>query len=144
MITCTFFGHRFLPYSINDSLVETIIDLIENKSVNNFYVGSNGEFDETVAQCLSELAKQYPHIRCSIVLAYMPSKHNKYIIDTVYPEELANSFPKYAIDKRNMWMIDNSDYVITCVNHSYGGAAKFKMIAEKKGKLVYNIGNKKE
>lgn len=36
-------------------------------------------------------------------------------------------------------MIEQADYVITYVTHSWGGAAKFKELAEKKGKTVINI-----
>ena len=36
-------------------------------------------------------------------------------------------------------MIEKSDYVVTYVHHSFGGAAQFKEIAEKKGKIVINI-----
>lgn len=46
---------------------------------------------------------------------------------------------RFAIDKRNRWMIDHSDFVITYVSRSFGGAAKFKEIAEKKNRVVINI-----
>ena len=36
-------------------------------------------------------------------------------------------------------MIEQSDYVVTCVSRSWGGAAQFKELAEKKGKTVINI-----
>ncbi len=36
-------------------------------------------------------------------------------------------------------MIDKSNYVLTYVRHTIGGAAKFKEIAEKKGLFVINL-----
>lgn len=47
--------------------------------------------------------------------------------------------PNYAISRRNMWMIDNADYVVTYVKYIVGGAARFKELSEKKGKIVINL-----
>ncbi|MBQ2774639.1 MAG: hypothetical protein IJF40_01955 [Clostridia bacterium] len=120
-----------------------LIDLIENKEVDLFYVGNNGNFDHMVIRMLKLLKLKYPHIRFLIVLAYMPGKNNylnyEYNLDTIYPDVLENTPPKYAIVKRNRWMIDKSDYVVTYVKCAIGGAARFKEFSEKKGKIVFNI-----
>lgn len=42
--------------------------------------------------------------------------------------------PKFAISKRNRWMIEHSDIVVTYVKYHFGGAAQWKVLAEKKGK----------
>ena len=44
-----------------------------------------------------------------------------------------------AITYRNRWMVDKSDYVITCVNRNFGGAAKAKEYAEKHRKNIVEI-----
>lgn len=44
-MVCTFFGHKDTPKEIEPTLRSTLIDLIENKNVNVFYVGNNGNFD---------------------------------------------------------------------------------------------------
>ncbi len=36
-------------------------------------------------------------------------------------------------------MIEKSDYVVTYVKHTAGGAGKFKELAEKKKRIVINI-----
>ena len=36
-------------------------------------------------------------------------------------------------------MIEQSDYVVTYVKYTVGGAAQFKEYAEKKGKIVINL-----
>ena len=54
-MTCTFFGHRMAPHSIEAKLKATLIDLIENYDVNLFYVGNHGDFDEMVHKTLREL-----------------------------------------------------------------------------------------
>ena len=44
-MVCTFFGHRDTPRIAELILKEKIIYLIENKNVDKFYVGNNGNFD---------------------------------------------------------------------------------------------------
>ena len=58
--------------------------------------------------------------------------------DSIYPEGLEKTPPRFAIYKRNLWMIEKSDIVVTYVKN-VGGAATFKEISEKKGKTVFNI-----
>ncbi|MBQ3004933.1 MAG: DUF1273 domain-containing protein, partial [Clostridia bacterium] len=57
----------------------------------------------------------------------------------VVPEELIGIHYKRAITERNYLMIDKSDYVLTSVYRSYGGANDAMKYAEKKGKLYKNI-----
>ena len=44
-MVCTFFGHRDTPERATPLLHDSIVDLIENKGVTDFYVGYNGNFD---------------------------------------------------------------------------------------------------
>lgn len=62
MSACTFFGHRDCPSSIKPKLREALIDLIENHTVDMFYVGQQGAFDSMVRSVLKELVPLYPHI----------------------------------------------------------------------------------
>lgn len=142
-MTCTFFGHRDTPKNIELILQKVLIDLIENKKVDLFYIGNNGNFDFIVKNNLKILKRQYPHIDYVVVLAYFPNSKNKRMVDdyneTVYPEFLEKVPPKFAIVRRNMWMIDRSDYVIVYVKNPAGCAKKFKDEAEKKNKTVFNL-----
>ena len=54
MSACTFFGHRDCPSSIKPILREVLIDLIENHTVDMFYVGQQGAFDGIVRSVLKE------------------------------------------------------------------------------------------
>ena len=138
-MVCTFFGHRDTPDSIRKALYETLNDLIVNHGADTFYIGSQGNFDRMVISELEKLFSIYPHIKCYIVLAYMPKSNEKYCFDTIYPDGLESVPPKFALDKRNRIMLEWSDIVITYVGCNFGGAAKFKAIAEKKGKQVINL-----
>ena len=142
-MTCTFFGHKNTPYIIESELRKTIIDLIENKNVTSFYVGHQGNFDFIVRKNLDELCRIYPQIQYFIILAYLPKQNDhsddEYYEHTIYPDGLESVPPKFAIIKRNYWMIDKSDYVVTYIEHNFGNASKFKERAERKGKIVINI-----
>ncbi len=143
MAVCTFFGHRNITKDIEPILYSTLVDLIENKNVNVFYVGNQGGFDYIVRKNLKILKVDYPHIDYAVVLAYMPSIKDKCVYygcdDTIYPEEMEKIHPKYAIIERNKWMINVSEYVVTYVKYSSGGAAQFKSLAENMGRTVINL-----
>ena len=47
--------------------------------------------------------------------------------------------PRFAISKRNEWMVNHSDMVITCIAHNFGGAAKYADYAKRKNKEVINL-----
>jgi uncharacterized phage-like protein YoqJ len=138
---CTFFGHRDCPEAIRPKLRETLIELIEHDGVDLFYVGNQGAFDAMVRSVLRELTPKYPHISYSVVLAYMPTKRNEYddYSDTMLPEGIETVPKRFAISWRNKWMLRQSDYVVTYITHSWGGAAQFAELAERKGRKVINI-----
>ena len=142
MAVCTFFGHRDTPERIEPFLRTVLTDLIENRCVDMFYVGDTGRFDTTVRKTLKALLLEYPHIHYAVVLAYLPCKSDLPVeeyADTVYPAELENVPLRYAIPRRNRWMLDKADIVVTYVQHLGGGAAQCKELAEKKGKIIFNI-----
>ena len=142
MASCSFFGHREVYDDIGEILKSTITDLIKTKNVDVFYVGNQWKFDHMVIKVLKELKECYRDIKCYEVLAYMPKQKGEFDsenLDTIYPNVLEKTLPKYAIIKRNEWMVENSEYVITYVRYSFGGAVKFKDFAEKKNKKVINI-----
>lgn len=141
MASCTFFGHRDTPENTYSSIYCHINDLIIKQGVDIFYVGNSGNFDKMVKKALKELQTTYPDIKINIVLAYIPDKKSKYedYTYTIYPDDLEKVPKRFAISARNNWMINKSDYVITYITHSYGGASKFAEIARKRNKRVVNL-----
>ena len=139
-MTCTFFGHRDTPSTVKPLLRQVIIELIEQRDVTRFYVGNQGNFDAMARCLLAELAQTYP-IHYDVVLAYL-QRENDPSIDgshTILPDGFEAVPPRFAIDHRNRWMIDQSEFVVTYVRGSIGGAAKCKALAERKGKKVLEI-----
>lgn len=141
MVACTFGGHRDSPDFIKTKLREVLVDLIEDHYVDMFYVGNQGRFDAVVRSVLRELKKEYPQINYAVVLAYIPGKQNEYdnYSDTMLPEGIESVHPRYAISWRNNWMLQQSDYVVTYITHSWGGAAQYAAKAARQGKIVVNL-----
>lgn len=96
-----------------------------------------------VRSVLKELVSLYPHINYAVVLERIPPKRDEFDIrdysDTMLPESIETVHPRFAISWRNKWMIKQSDYVVTYVTHSWGGAAQFAELAEKQKKTVINV-----
>lgn len=141
MPACTFFGHRDTPSHIKPLLRAAIIDLIEKHAVDCFYVGKQGAFDTMVRSVFSELRPIYPGVRFYVVLERMPGKETNNIDSewTILPEGIELAPPRFAIYKRNEWMLNASSYVVTYVYHSFGGAAHFEELSIKRGKTVVKL-----
>ncbi len=140
-VVCTFFGHKDTTEEIKPLLRETLIDLIENKRVTRFYVGHQGNFDRMAKTVLKQLKTVYPHISYEVVLYSLPQRKHEGQdgTHTLFPEGLEEVPPRFAMDRRNCWMVEHADYVVTYVAQSFGGAVKFKALAEQKGKTVINL-----
>ena len=139
-MNCTFFGHKDVPDTIKAKIKNEINKLLEQKSVSCFYVGNNGNFDSTVQSVLEELSRERKDITYYIVLSYinelaLNGKQEK----TIYPEGLENTPLRFAIAKRNDWMINNSSMIIAY--QKYKGTNSFKLIekARKKSKVIVNL-----
>ena len=140
MPTCSFFGHRDCPGDLKPLLKYVILDLIATHGVDIFYVGHQGGFDSLVRGVLRELEQEYSEVRYAVVLAYTPSGAPVAdTTDTMLPEGIELVHPRYAISWRNNWMLQQSDFVIAYVAHSWGGAAQDVKMAIRSGKIVINL-----
>ena len=118
-----------------------LVDLITNHNVDMFYVGHQGQFDAYVHSELKKLKQEYPQINYAVVLAYMPGKKTEYddYSDTMLPEGIESVHPHYAISWRNNWMLRESDYVVTYITHTWGGAYRCAEKARRQKKVVINL-----
>lgn len=139
MKACTFFGHKEC-YGLDAGVLRSAIEDLISKGVDTFFVGNQGGFDGMVYICLKQLRKEYPKIRVSVVLAYLPTGNREDVMSgTMYPE--IEGPPKFAIKRRNQWMIEESDYCVCYINHTWGGAYKFARQAKRRGLTIINLGN---
>ncbi len=136
-----FFGHREVAPQIELKIRKVLIDLIEKGNARKFYVGNEGAFDHAVQRTLFLLSKRYSDIRCYIVLAYLPARDSSdsLSLETVYPEGLELVPRRFAICKRNEWILSRADVVVAHAPFSIGNSYQLKLKAERKGKKVINI-----
>lgn len=142
-MVCTFFGHSDC-YDLDATLLQNTVEQLITNGVNTFYVGHQGNFDSMVFNCLTKLREKFPNIVFSVVLAYLPTKkseYDSYYDFSIYPDGLELVHPKFAIDRRNRWMIEHADYCVCYINHTHGGAYKFTQQAKRRGLTVINIGS---
>lgn len=59
--------------------------------------------------------------------------------NTLYPGGLEGAPPRFAIARRNAWMLQQADWVIVYVSRSVGNAASLQARAERSGKAVINL-----
>lgn len=136
-MTCTFFGHKDAPNDSEKRLKKIIDDLIENEGVKNFYVGNNGHFDFLAQRVLAEIKSDidYAIVLSSINECALADHQDK----TIFPEGFENVFPRFAICKRNDWLIKNSDFAIVYMEHKFSNCAKWVEKARKRGLKVINL-----
>ena len=143
MSTCSFFGHSHLceqSEEIAQKLRQIITDLIE-KGVDTFYVGNHGEFDILSSKIASDLRTLYPHIQVVAVLCY--PNELQYLkcsfTDFLMPSEVEAAPKRACIVKRNHWVVDNSDYVVSYIKYKIGGAYSVVQYAQKHHKKIIEV-----
>lgn len=139
MKVCTFFGHRDC-FGLDEAIVKRAIEALIQQGVEEFLVGHQGQFDGMVHRCLKSLKVQYSQIKYWVVLAYLSTEKREYedMSDTIYPE--IEGHPKFAIERRNRYLVDSADACLCYVNHEWGGAYKFARMAKRRGLKVINLG----
>lgn len=128
--------------SVKPKLRAVLVELIERRGADTFYVGRQGGFGSMAMSVLRELAEIYPHISYAVVLERLPYKQENSSLDfslTMFPEGIEFAPPRFSISRRNEWMLTRSDFVVTYITHDWGGAARFAEKAMRQGKTVINL-----
>lgn len=142
---CCGFGHRQVFQNIDEELDKAIRYCI-NDGCRIFYTGDMGDFDRKFASTVRRYKHKYDDIKLILVCPYLTKKLQVYkeyyeemYDDIIIPTELADIHYKQIITKRNQWIIDNSDYVISYTFRDYGGAYNAYKYATKQKKSIIKI-----
>ena len=140
----TFCGHRdFVETAEAENQLTMFLEKYARENVRLVcYNGGYGNFDYFAAKCVQRMQEQYSNIRNCLVLPYIDQPFlerieifKNHFDETIYP--LLESVPrKYAIIRRNEWMVDSADIVIAYVTYSWGGAARTLEYARRKKKIL--------
>lgn len=155
MATCCFSGHKYSFEYQNSEYRKRLTDIIENlivnENVDTFYCGKRGDFDLLCWRITSELIKKHPHVKIYHVLSYFPTGTDERSTESKLRDEIQTIYlleervpPRYAIIRTNQCMVDISDFVLTGVNHTCGGANTALEYAEKKHKKIIYLNKERE
>lgn len=146
----TFCGHGNIDIdqSVADKIKDFLIEKIKQYPNAKFYLGGYGCFDSLIFSILRTLKKDFPNIELVFISPYLDSSYNKLQIaneiydSTLYPP-LETVPKKFAILKRNEWMVDSCDLLVAYVRYSWGGARKTLDYAIRKKKSYINFAEHK-
>ena len=136
-MTATFCGHREIEDSerVRAWLTETVTELI-GQGAELFYIGDCGAFDRMAAGVVHALKAGYPQIRSVLVLAYLDRPADLRLFDSSIFPPLEKVPLRFAISRRNRWMVGASDCVVACVQYGWGGAAQTLDYAVRRKKQI--------
>lgn len=160
-IAC-FTGHR--PSKLNGykpednkqllwELHNVIVDHIENKNVDTFISGMALGIDIWSAKIVLKLKETYPHIK---LIAAVPCRNHsckwreedkkiwQEVIDKADKVVLVTDeeYKPYLMQVRNVWMVNNSEYVIAVWDKSEGGTKNCVDYANAQKKSITKINPK--
>ena len=141
--TCAFLRNATIwnTREVMEKIKLTAIDLITNKGVDIFLVGTKGNFETLSHKMMEQIQRDYPDIKIMLVIAYAQDLERcPYNFDDIYyptKAELANK--RWSISRRNEWIIEQTDYIIAC-NQYRGRAYNYCEKAKRKGKEIIEIG----
>ena len=146
----TFCGHSNCLFSDEEKekLKQLLIKEIRKNPTCKFYLGGYGDFDSLCLRTLRELKKEFQDIELIFITPYLDKSYSKlefakYHYDDVIFPPLESVPRKFAILKRNEWMVNEADLVIAYVMYSWGGAAKTLKYAKRKKKTIINLASTK-
>ena len=136
----TFCGHKDIINSASvEELLKKTIETLIDRGADEFYVGGYGGFDSLAASTVRGLKVQHPNIRLILVIPYLNRDYDAQAYDELLYPPLENIIPRYAISKRNEWMVDQSEVVVSYVTHDWGGASKTLAFAKRKKKEIISV-----
>ncbi len=138
----TFCGNREISYSYLEETEKRVrfeVERLINAGATEFLLGGYGKFDHLCARIVKELKEKYPHITSVLVVPYIDKDYDKNLYDySIYPE-IERTPKKFAIVKRNEYMVNRADVVVTYLETTFGGAYKTSLYAKRKKKIIIDI-----
>ncbi len=142
-ITFTEHGEMIVSKELRERIRQILCAAIPREPV-TCYCGGYGMFDSTCAGVIHELKQEYTMLTSVFVTPYHDEKRLTLIkacglYDKIHCPDIGNTPPRFAIIKRNEYMIDCADHVIAYVKNTYGGAYRTLQYAKRKKKTILNL-----
>lgn len=153
----TFCGHKDvydgekIYLELKSILTEIFSNALNAGQSLTFLCGHYGNFDALSSKAVDEIRRLFPTVRTEklFITPYITPSHKeknenikKFYDDIIYPP-IENTPLKFAISKRNEWMIEQSDIIISYVTHAWGGAYTTQAYAIRKKKEIIIVDSEK-
>ena len=116
--------------------LENAVDGLIREGADVFYLGGYGGFDRMALTVVNKAKEAHTGVRAILVLPYLDRSMDLDAYDgSIYPP-LEKVPRRFAISRRNRWMVDQADVVVAYVIHEWGGAATTLRYAEAKKKTI--------
>lgn len=142
MKTVTFCGHSQLSLEEEKRLFPLLYTQIERLitlGADTFLLGGYGNFDTLCARAVKKAKEKHPHITSILVIPYINRTYNEDLYDFSEYPPLEKVPPRFAISKRNEYMVQKADVVIAYVKYSFGGASTTLSYAQRKKKEIIRL-----
>ena len=141
--TAVFIGHRYLPdEAALAPAVRAAVRRLLAAGYRRFLCGGCGSFDRLCAEILWDMKTGMPGVESILVHPYprnhFPQSVCRYFDTVLYPG-LEDVPPRYAIPRRNRWMVEQSQAALCHVTHDWGGAYQTLAYARRRGLQIYNV-----
>jgi len=141
----TFCGHSqcYEDRDLHSEIYKILKTYIKNDEV-EFLLGDYGMFDRIARSVCEQYKNKVGKSKLTFVSPYsndiyLKRRESEKYYDEILSPEL-NVPVKYAIIKRNKYMVDKADLIIAYINYPFGGAYKTFMYALKTNKKIINLG----
>lgn len=152
MKACSFTGHRVIsPDSVKplENLLSRAIEYVYGEGCREFFVGGAMGFDTMAAKQLISKRITCPDIRLTVIIPCVnQSEHWGYTAREMYAyivsnaDEVIFTSEEYTADCmkiRNAKLVEVCDVLIAYSGNARSGSAQTIRMAEKAGKLIFNL-----
>ena len=109
----TFCGHSQVANA--NAVAAALADIIEkliDEGADEFLLGGYGEFDTMAAIAVRNAKKNHSGIHSPLVIPYIDRDYDPALYDNSMYPPLETVPRRFAISKRNEWMVSNCDVVV--------------------------------
>ena len=140
-----FFGQAEYSEQFNyhDRVIELLERIVGDQSC-DFYLGGIDHFDHLMRRYCAEYQKTHPRTALFLIVpncgqVYRPVSSVTELYDAILYPNIEALFPMDAISRRDRWMVDRADVIITSIGEDRVSEDKTYQYAVGKSRTIYHF-----